>query len=126
MLAKLILVVDDERKIGDIYTDWLGSLGYRVIYAGCAEEATEILIRQNVDLILLDLNMPGINGDYFYEVLQEYGGGSKVIVSSVSPIEIQKRRIPDADDYFDKSHGIYDLITKITVAFGADTAAAPR
>ncbi len=126
MLAKLILVVDDERKIGDIYTDWLGSLGYRVIYAGCAEEATEILIRQNVDLILLDLNMPGINGDYFYEVLQEYGGGSKVIVSSVYPIEIQKRRIPDADDYFDKSHGIYDLITKITVAFGADTAAAPR
>lgn len=62
-MAKKILVVDDEPDILDLATVRLKKLGYEIIEAVDAEEALVILQNNIPDLILLDLLLPGMQGD---------------------------------------------------------------
>jgi DNA-binding response OmpR family regulator len=57
-----ILVVDDELKARCILVDLFNRLGYQAAGAGSGQEALECLRRQHFDLVILDLNMPGMNG----------------------------------------------------------------
>jgi len=54
--------VDDEVLIIDLLKTALSSAGYTVLTAGSAEEAMEILKRESVMVMFLDLNLPGMNG----------------------------------------------------------------
>ncbi len=110
---KRILIVDDDFKIRRVYCDLLTSEGYEVGMAKSAEEATEILLRQNFDVVLLDINMPDIDGTVMREVLEAYDESLKIIVSSVYPVERQKRLILKAHDYYDKAQSTGLLIGKI-------------
>lgn len=63
---KTILVVEDDYDLRDVVCDVLRDLGYVVLCAGDGREALAVLqARQRVDLILLDLMMPGMNGYQF-------------------------------------------------------------
>jgi excisionase family DNA binding protein len=57
-----ILVVDDEEAVRDLLASALESRQRQVIAAASGEEALEVLKRTDVDLVLLDLSMPGMNG----------------------------------------------------------------
>ena len=59
---KTILAVDDDRWVPEILRDALTMKGYEVLTAGSADEALRVLKEKQVDLVLLDLNMPGKNG----------------------------------------------------------------
>jgi len=109
----MIMVVDDEAGILRMYGKLLEQEGYGALLASDAEEATEYLIREPVDLVLLDINMPGIDGKTMYEVIREYQEDMKVIITSVYQLDDQKRMIRDAADYHDKSHGSDLLLEKI-------------
>jgi excisionase family DNA binding protein len=64
-----ILVVDDEEAIRDLMVSALATKTRDVLTAGSGEEALEIVKRADVDLVLLDLAMPGMNGvDTFREI----------------------------------------------------------
>lgn len=115
---KKILVLDDEERIRDIYVKILTSEGYLVRAAPSAIDAYEILKRENFDLMLLDIKMSKVNGSVMYDVIEQFHKNLKVIVSSVYPLNVQKRVIPGAYDYYDKSQGIGLLIRKIKRAFG--------
>ena len=54
--------MDDEVLIIDLLKTALSSAGYTVLTAGSAEEAMEILKRESVMVMFLDLNLPGMNG----------------------------------------------------------------
>ncbi|MDP8213211.1 MAG: response regulator [Candidatus Zapsychrus exili] len=111
---KQILIVEDEPKIRDLYSNLLVSEGYQVLEASDAVEATNILIRQHsIDLIILDINMPDINGDIMFGVIQEYDPSLKVLVSSVLNVDEQEELIDMAYDYFDKSEGTDVLLEKV-------------
>ncbi len=110
---KKILVVDDEKRIRDIYIRLLVESGFIVRQAASAQEATNILIREPIELVLLDIKIPKINGKEIFEILKEYNPRIKVIIASVYPIEKQKQVIPQATDYYDKSHGPFMLLDKI-------------
>ena len=91
---------------------------FKIVEADNAEDGTECLIRENnFDLVLLDIRMPEINGQVMFDVIREYSPKMKVIVASVFPIEEQKRMIPFADDYYDKSTGLIKLMEKVTRDF---------
>ncbi len=110
---KKILIIDDEERIRAIYKWLLEESGLTVTEAANAEEATRVMITEKVDLILLDINMPQVNGKTMFEVIQEYDPRLKVIVSSVYPVDVQRKMIPHAFDYHDKSEGSSSLLDKI-------------
>lgn len=57
-----ILVVDDQREILELAALVLERAGYRTATAGSGDEALERLARESFDLVLLDINMPGMDG----------------------------------------------------------------
>ncbi len=79
-----VLVVDDEAPLRDIAARILGDSGYRVLQADSGENALR-LVRESsgdVDLVILDLNMPGIGGYRCLQQLVKLKPNIKVIVSS--------------------------------------------
>ena len=110
---KKILIVDDEVRIRDIYVRMFVPEGIIVRVAANAGEAVNILIREGVDLILLDIGMPNIDGRVAFDIIKEYDPQARIIISSVYPIEKQKTMIPGAEDYFDKSEGPIWLLKKV-------------
>lgn len=115
---KRILVVDDDEKMRRILWEILRKKAFHVIKAKDAVEAQHLLREgENVDLILLDINMPEVQGDELNAVLQCFHYKTKIIVCSVLPIEEQTKRIPDAADYYDKSESFSVLLDKIDMAF---------
>ena len=109
-----ILVVDDEKKIRNLYRKLLTLEKYEVIEAEDSQSATHRLIdEQNVQLILLDINMPLIDGRVLYDLIRMYDPKIKVIVTSAYPLEDQKKKIVNADDYYDKAQGTEVLLEKV-------------
>ena len=62
MVEKKILIVDDEEFICDILGEALTNKGYEVRIATNAEEGLDILKKEDIPVIFLDLNLPGMNG----------------------------------------------------------------
>ncbi len=110
---KTILVVDDEERIRNVYVKILQREGFNLLEAATANDACELLLRNSVDLILLDINMVEVDGTILYEIAQSFHKKTKVIVSSVYPLEDQKILIKDATDYYDKSDSIKVLVQKV-------------
>ncbi len=70
-----ILVVDDEPQIRRVLHATLSNNGYDVIEAKNGEEATTAVLREHPDLILLDVNMPGMSGfEACSKIRMSFGG----------------------------------------------------
>jgi CheY-like chemotaxis protein len=66
---KTILIVDDDEDFRMTYRDALELFGYRTLCAASGAEALELLRRQPVELILLDLMMPHMDGQQLHAIL---------------------------------------------------------
>jgi two-component system KDP operon response regulator KdpE len=117
MNTATILVVDDEPQLRRAMRATLTDLGYSVIEAKTGEEALEVLQSDTPDLILLDLNMPGIGGLETCRAIRE-NSDLPVIVLSVRNTERDKVEALDAgaDDYVTKPFGIQELLARIRAA----------
>jgi PAS domain S-box-containing protein len=67
--AATILVIDDEPEVADLIREILQRDGFTVRSAASGEDALEMIRHETFSLILTDLNMPGMGGREFYEVL---------------------------------------------------------
>jgi len=126
MSSATILVVDDEPQIRRVMRTTLASHGYTIAEAQNGEEAIEKLPRVLPDLILLDINMPGIGG---LEACREIRGHSDVpiIMLTVRNTEKDKVRALDAgaDDYVVKPFGIEELLARIRAALRRASSGEP-
>jgi len=79
-----ILIIDDEEEILKVTAEMLKSLGYKVIIANDGKEAIEIYQKnkKDIQLVILDIIMPGMNGKEVYETLRTIDPKIKVIISS--------------------------------------------
>jgi CheY-like chemotaxis protein len=79
-----VLLVDDEEAILEVGKELLEAIGYRVIIAKNGEEALEVYKRRkdDIDIVLLDISMPGIGGGETYNRLKEINSDIKVLLSS--------------------------------------------
>lgn len=112
-----ILVVDDEPQLRRAMKATLTDLGYSVIEAKTGEEALQTLRAESPDLILLDLNMPGIGGLETCRGVRETSD-VPIIVLSVRNTERDKVQVLDAgaNDYVTKPFGIQELLARIRAA----------
>jgi two-component system KDP operon response regulator KdpE len=117
MNTSTILVVDDEPQLRRAVKATLTDLGYSVIDAKTGEEALEMLRHETPDLVLLDLNMPGIGGLETCRAIRETSD-VPIIVLSVRNTERDKVQVLDAgaDDYVTKPFGIQELLARIRAA----------
>ncbi len=80
---EVILLVDDEASLRDLGQEILSLYGYQVLLASSGEEALEIYRQQEViDLVLLDVSMPGMGGGKCLTELLKINPGARVIISS--------------------------------------------
>jgi two-component system, OmpR family, KDP operon response regulator KdpE len=112
-----ILIVDDEPQIRRVMRTTLTSHGYSVVEASSGEEALEKLRAERPDLIILDVNMPGISG---LETCAEIRTSSDVpiIMLTIRNSERDKVQALDAgaDDYVVKPFGVQELMARIRAA----------
>ena len=120
-MAKKILVVDDEPDIMTVATARLSHLGYEIIEAADAEGALAILQKDTPDLILLDLLLPGMQGEDVCKKLKcdDRLKTVPVILFTASASDIPKvAREIGADDYIMKPFEPEDLLGKIKKFIG--------
>jgi len=114
MSSAKILIVDDEPQIRRVLRTTLTSQGYTVSEARTGEEAFEQVRAERPDLILLDVNMPGISG---LETCREIRASSDIpiIMLTVRGTEHDKVQALDAgaDDYVVKPFGSEELMARI-------------
>ena len=114
MKAANILVVDDEPQIRRVVRSTLSAQGYVMTEAKSGEEAVESVRKERPDLVLLDMNMPGIGG---IEACREIRRASDapIIMLTVRNAERDKVAALDAgaDDYVVKPFGIEELLARI-------------
>src|SRR6185295_12520264 len=83
-----ILIVDDEEVLQDVLQTLLRREGYPTLSATTGEEALEILAREEVDLVLLDLMLPGMNGREALRLIRQRDPDQVVVViTAFSSIE---------------------------------------
>jgi two-component system KDP operon response regulator KdpE len=119
-----VLIVDDEPQIRRVLRTTLTSHGYSVLEARTGDEALELIRTEQVDLILLDLNMPGRSG---VETCREIraSGDVPIIMLTVRNTERDKVQALDAgaDDYVVKPFGSEELMARIRAALRRTTPA---
>jgi two-component system KDP operon response regulator KdpE len=117
MSSATILVVDDDSQIRRVMRNALSSHGYTIIEARNGEEALKKVRTERLDLIILDLNMPDMDG---IEVCREIRVVSNlpIVMLTVRSAEKDKVRALDAgaDDYVVKPFGIDELLARIRAA----------
>ena len=80
-----ILVVDDEKEIADLVEIYLVSDGYKVFKANNAKEGLEILEKEEIHLVLLDIMMPGMDGLEMCRKIRETNNIPIIMLSAKSP-----------------------------------------
>ena len=117
MSAGKILVVDDDPQIRRVMRATLSGQHYEVLEARNGEDALERFRQEMPDLVLLDMNMPGMDG---LETCRLLRGGSDVpiLILSVRNTERDKVAALDAgaDDYVTKPFGMEELLARIRAA----------
>ncbi len=90
-----ILVVDDEQSNIAVMVEMLEMLHYRVLPAGSGQEAVAVYSQKakEIDLVILDMIMPGINGSRTFDILREINPDVAVILASGYSAEGEARSI---------------------------------
>jgi two-component system, OmpR family, KDP operon response regulator KdpE len=116
-MSARILVVDDDPQIRRVMKATLVGHHYEVIEARTGEEALEALPREMPNLVLLDMNMPGMGGLETCRAIRE-GSEIPVVILSVRNSEKDKVAALDAgaDDYVTKPFSIEELLARIRAA----------
>jgi two-component system, OmpR family, KDP operon response regulator KdpE len=109
-----VLLVDDDPQILRAVRTSLQGHGYEVLTAGNGETALEVLPDADVDLVILDLGLPGIEG---HEVIRRVRAWSDVPIIVLSVREGQTDKVTafeaGADDYVTKPFGMPELLARM-------------
>jgi two-component system, OmpR family, KDP operon response regulator KdpE len=127
---RTILLIDDEAQIRRVLRAAFSGHGTNIVDAQSGEEALEILRHTTVDLVLLDLNMPGMGGLEACRAIRA-GWDVPVIVLSVRDTYEDKVEVLDAgaDDFVSKPFSMDELMARIRAALrrtGFATSSMPE
>ncbi len=113
-MSQRILVVDDEKPLREFVARNLSVRGYEVLKAANGMEALAIFQTQPLDLIILDLMMPHMNG---LELTQRIRRTSTVPIMVLSALDEERDKVTaldlGADDYLTKPFGVEELLARV-------------
>ena len=118
MTMKKILLVDDEEGIHILYREELEELGHEVHSAMNGEEALQVLSTLKPDLVILDIQMPGMNGIDVLRQIKEQDPKLPVILSSAYQEFKQNFSSWASDDFVVKSADMRELLASVRRLLG--------
>jgi len=110
-----VLAVDDEKGIRDLVHDALSLAGFEVTGAADGLEALTLLRKQKWDLVILDINLPTIDGFSLLEKLREKDLQTPVLLLSArgDNVDVTRGLKLGADDYVRKPFGLEELVLRV-------------
>ncbi|MGV3772348.1 MAG: response regulator transcription factor [Verrucomicrobiales bacterium] len=112
--SKAILVIDDDKKLARLITDYLSAMGYSVSAVHTGPEGVKRALESSWEAIILDLMLPGMDG---FEVLKEIRKTSNVPVLMLTARGDEADRIVGleigADDYLPKTFSTRELLARL-------------
>jgi DNA-binding response OmpR family regulator len=114
-MAEKILVVDDEWELRNLLTEFLTGEGYDVIQASNGEEALELAEKEEPQVILLDVKMPGIDGIEVCRRLKEEDKTRFIPIIMVTALEDRDvdAFVEGADDFVTKPFSLVELSFRV-------------
>lgn len=117
-MAKLtVLTIDDEEHILELLKYNLENNNYKVLQADSAEKGLNIIEKNDVDIILLDLMLPGIDGLDFLKLIRAENKNKNIPVIMLTAkndeIDTVLGLEMGADDYIGKPFGIHELLARM-------------
>jgi two-component system KDP operon response regulator KdpE len=114
MNSAKILIVDDAQQVRRVLRTALSAEGYTIFEAGTGEEALNLFRTSPPDAILLDVNMPGMNG---LETCQEIRRHSDIPILMLTVRNAERDKVlaldAGADDYVVKPFGMQELLARL-------------
>ncbi len=127
MANELILIVEDNEKNRRLARDILQVKGYRTIEAETAESGLAMAPKERPDLVLMDIQLPGMNGIQALKKLRESEAtrAIPVLAFTASVMPQDRREIMDAgfDGFVAKPVNLKEFIAAIAKALGGEPAA---
>lgn len=115
--SETVLLVDDEEMIIDVGQAMLEKLGYRVLTCRSGQEAIKTMTdrAEAIDLVILDLIMPGMDGEMVFDQIRQYDPKIPIMLSSGYAIDGQAQKIMDkgCNGFIQKPFNISQLSQKI-------------
>ena len=121
-----VLVVDDDPQMRNAVINALTARGYEVLPTDTGEDALSLAAEEDLDLVLLDLGLPGIEGHDVIERLRTWSD-VPVIVISVRDGQEEKVAALDAgaDDFVTKPFGMKELLARMRAVYRRSAAEVP-
>ena len=108
---KKILIVEDDISIHNLIKEILFREHYKLLDAYSGSEAIMILEKENVDLILLDLMLPNVNGE---EIIKKFSQIPIIVISAKISVDDKiKNLLNGADDYMTKPFNNEELLARV-------------
>ena len=109
-----ILIAEDDKDIAEVIKLYLENEGFRVVYAGDGQAAYEAVQKQKIDLAVVDIMLPKMNG---YELIKKIRETSNMPILILSAKNLDSDKILGldlgADDYLTKPFNPLELIARI-------------
>jgi len=115
LMNKRLLIVEDDPAISFGLAEYLSDQDFEVLKAEDGRDGFELALRENPDLILLDLNLPSLDGIQVCRILREHGFQNPIIILTSRGEKIDKvvGLEVGADDYVTKPFDIRELLARI-------------
>ena len=118
----LVLIVEDNEKNLKLVRDVLQAKGHKTAEAGSAEEGLKLAAEAKPDLVLMDIQLPGMSGIEALKILRadEATKAIPVIAISASVMQQDRKQITDAgfDDFIEKPINLKDFLAAVNKALG--------
>ena len=110
-----ILVVDDDKNIRYVIKEILQTAQYTVFTAENGEDAFDVLIKEHVDLVIVDIMMPTMDGYEFTKELREFNADIPVLMVSAKqlPEDRKKGFLVGIDDFMSKPIDAEELLLHV-------------
>jgi PAS domain S-box-containing protein len=114
-----ILVVDDDSRLTFVIGEFLEAVNYRVIICSCGAEALKIIEQQAIDLVLLDIIMPDMDGYMVAKKMKSFFGKDNfvpiIMLTGLTDINNRIASLENADDVMSKPFSHRELLARIAV-----------
>jgi two-component system OmpR family response regulator len=114
-MSQLVMIIDDEAGVRELLGDALKLAGFETVTAADAMVAQTLLRSTKPDLLIVDINMPLMDGFEFIERIRSNGDNTPALMLSArgDRADVTRGLTLGADDYVTKPFGLEELVLRI-------------